>query len=228
MQKVIIEPFKIKVVEPIALLTRKERERRLREAGYNLFALSADSVTFDFFDRLGDFGDVGRAVGGHHARRRGLRGEPLFRALRESDPRHHGVSAHHSHASGENGRRILFALTVKKGGVIPSNSHFDTTRANIEYDGGVALDLVIEEGKDPRNEHPFKGNIDLVKLESCIEANREKIPLAMMTITNNSGGGQPVSLENLTHRKNKRARRRSEAKTARTKSERTALVLCAS
>jgi tryptophanase len=194
---VIIEPFKIKVVEPLAMLTRAERELRLRAAGYNLFGVAAEAVTFDFLTDSGQaamsteqWAAIMRADESYAGSRSFQRFEAAARELtgyRNIIPTHQGRAA----------ERILFALTVAKGKLVPSNCHFDTTRANIEYDGGEALDLVIDEARDPQNQHPFKGNIDLAKLERVVRERARDIPLGMLTITNNSAGGQPVSLANL-------------------------------
>ncbi|MCC7012137.1 MAG: tryptophanase [Planctomycetes bacterium] len=194
---VIFEPFKIKVVEPLALLTRQERELHLRAAGGNLFGVPAEAVTFDFLTDSGQaamsteqWSAVMRADESYAGSRSFKRFEASVRELcgyRNIIPTHQGRAA----------ERILFSLTVSKGKLIPSNCHFDTTRANIEYGGGEALDLVIDEARDPQHPHPFKGNIDLQKLERVVRERRADIPLGMVTITNNTAGGQPVSLENL-------------------------------
>lgn len=197
MARAIVEPFKIKVVEPIPFFRREEREAALAEAGFNLFALPAEKVTFDFLTDSGtsamssaQWSAMMRADESYAGSRSFYRFEKVVRDLtgyRHVIPTHQGRAA----------ERILFALTVKKDSIIPSNSHFDTTRANIEADGGVALDLVIAEGRDPRCELPFKGNIDLDKLDRCCRENQKRIPFGMLTITNNTGGGQPVSLANI-------------------------------
>lgn len=197
MRETIIEPFKIKVVEPICRLSRGEREKVLREAGYNLFGVPAETVTFDF---LTDSGTSAMSVAQWAAMMtadESYAGSRSFfrfeKAVRDLTGFRHIIPTHQGRAA----ERILFGLVVKKGSVIPSNNHFDTTRANIEFDGGVPVDLVIAEGRDPRSEHPFKGNVDLGALERCLRENRGNIPLGMLTVTNNTGGGQPVSLENI-------------------------------
>jgi tyrosine phenol-lyase len=194
---VIFEPFKIKVVESLALHTREEREDYLRAAGGNLFLVPAEAVTFDFLTDSGQaamsteqWAAVMRADESYAGSRSFQRFETAVRDLcgyRNIIPTHQGRAA----------ERILFSLTVAKGSVIPSNCHFDTTRANIEYGGGEALDLVIAEASDPQTPHPFKGNVDLARLENVVRERRAAIPLGMVTITNNTAGGQPVSLENL-------------------------------
>ena len=194
---VIIEPFKIKVVEPIAMPTREERERHLAAAHYNLFSLAAEQVTFDLLTDSGtaamsaaQWGAMMIADESYAGSRSFHRFETIVKELtgfRHIIPTHQGRAA----------ERILFGITVKAGMFVPSNSHFDTTRANIEHDGGVAQDLVIEEAADTSSTHPFKGNIDLTRLEEFCKNHQGRIPLGMMTITNNTGGGQPVSLANL-------------------------------
>jgi tryptophanase len=193
----IIEPFRIKVVEPIARTTRAERERYLEEAGHNLFALPADRVTFDLLTDSGtsamsaaQWGAMMVGDESYAGSRSYARFERVVKDLtgyRNIIPTHQGRAA----------ERILFELTVEKGSVVPSNNHFDTTRANIEYDGGTALDLVTEAAHDTSSSDPFKGNIDLARLDEVCRSRRKDIPLAMLTITNNAGGGQPVSLENI-------------------------------
>lgn len=194
---VIYEPFKIKTVEPLARLTRAEREALLRDAGHNLFLVPAQAVTFDFLTDSGQaamsteqWAAVMRADESYAGSRSFQRFES---AVRELCGYRHVIPTHQGRAA----ERILFSLTVRKGSLIPSNCHFDTTRANIEYGGGEALDLVIAEAADPRNPHPFKGNVDLARLERVVGERRADMPLGMVTITNNSAGGQPVSLENL-------------------------------
>jgi tryptophanase len=195
--RTIIEPFKIKQVEPLALLDRKERERIVREAGYNLFLVQAQAVTFDFLTDSGttamsaaQWGAMMRADESYAGSRSFLRFEKAVRSLTGYP---HVIPTHQGRAA----ERLLFSQVVKPGQAVPSNNHFDTTRANLEALGAEAVDLVIAEGRDPASRHPFKGNIDLAGLDAFCERNRARIPLGMVTITNNSGGGQPVSLENL-------------------------------
>jgi tyrosine phenol-lyase len=193
----IIEPFRIKVVEPIARTTRAERERYLEEAHYNLFALPADRVTFDLLTDSGtsamsaaQWGAMMVGDESYAGSRSYARFERVVKDLtgyRNIIPTHQGRAA----------ERILFDLTVRPGSVVPSNNHFDTTRANIEYDGGFALDLVTDAAHDTSSSEPFKGNIDLARLDEACRSRHGDIPLAMLTITNNTGGGQPVSLENI-------------------------------
>ncbi|MBI1850962.1 MAG: tryptophanase [Planctomycetes bacterium] len=197
MNPTIIEPFKIKVVEPIALLTREQREAHLRKAGFNLFALPAEAVTFDLLTDSGTSAMSAAQWAAMMIADESYAGSRSFfrfeKVIRDLTGYTHIIPTHQGRAS----ERILFALTVKPGLTIPSNAHFDTTRANIEFDGGTCVDLVIAEGRDPQSEHPFKGNIDLGRLEAFCREHKGSIPLGMMTITNNTGGGQPVSLENL-------------------------------
>ncbi|MCC6670070.1 MAG: tryptophanase [Planctomycetes bacterium] len=195
--RTVVEPFKVKVVEPIAMLSRAERERALGEAHRNLFLLPAAAVTYDLLTDSGttamstqQWAQMMLADDSYAGSRSFARFEA---AVREITGYRHVIPTHQGRAA----ERILFALTVKPGMAVPSNTHFDTTRANIEFDGGEAVDLVIPEGRDPRAQHPFKGNVDLGRLEAFLRENRARIPLGMVTITNNSGGGQPVSLENL-------------------------------
>jgi tryptophanase len=195
--RTIIEPFKLKVVEPIPLLTRAERQRHLEAAHWNLFALPAEAITFDLLTDSGlsamsvaQWAAIMLADDSYAGSRSFYRFERVVRDLtgyRFVIPAHQGRAA----------ERILFALTVKPGSRIPSNCHFDTTRANIEVDGGTAVDLVVDEARDPRCEQPFKGNVDLAKLEAFLREHRGNVPLGMVTITNNTAGGQPVSLANL-------------------------------
>jgi tyrosine phenol-lyase len=196
--KTIIEPFKIKVVESIRMTTLAEREEILRQAGYNLFLVRAEDVLIDL---LTDSGTAAMSAGQWAAVMDGdeayAGSRSWFRfeeTVREIFGFPYVIPTHQGRAA----ERILFSLTCNPGDVVPSNTHFDTTRANIEYRGARALDLVIPEGKQPALFHPFKGNMDVGALEAVIrEHGRQKIPLIMMTITNNSGGGQPVSMRNI-------------------------------
>ncbi|MFC1851420.1 tryptophanase [candidate division CSSED10-310 bacterium] len=196
--KTIIEPFKIKVVEPIRMTTKEQREAIIREAGYNLFMIKADDIIIDLLTDSGtaamsseQWAGIMRGDESYAGARSFFRFEAKVQEItgfKTVIPTHQGRAA----------ERILFELLSRPGKYIPSNTHFDTTRANIEYRGGEAIDLVIPEGKDPQNLHPFKGNIDLEKLDNFInKVGPENIPLCMLTVTNNSGGGQPVSMTNI-------------------------------
>lgn len=196
-ESVIIEPFRIKVVEPIALTTRAAREAWLAAAHYNLFALPASRVTFDLLTDSGatamsaaQWGAMMMADESYAGSRSFVRFEETVRDLTGFT---HIIPAHQGRAA----ERILSQILVRPGSVIPSNSHFDTTRANIEYNGGGPLDLVVEEAADTASEFPFKGNIDLTALEETCRNQRGRIPFGMLTITNNTGGGQPASLANI-------------------------------
>jgi len=196
--RTIIEPFRIKSVEPIRWTTRADREKLLRAAHYNLFLLPAADVLIDL---LTDSGTGAMSTHQWAAVMEGdesYAGSKSFDRFRESVQDifgySHVIPAHQGRAA----ERILFGVTCKKGDVIPNNTHFDTTRANVEFTGAEALDLVIPEGRDPGAFHPFKGNMDVQSLEDLIQrVGRERIPLVMLTVTNNSGGGQPVSMENI-------------------------------
>ncbi len=195
--RTIIEPFRIKVVEPLRMTTREERRRLIREAYYNLFNLHADDVLIDL---LTDSGTSAMSSAQWSAMMRGdesYAGSPSYyrfeEAVRALMPFRHIIPTHQGRAA----EKILFSIVGGPGRIIPSNTHFDTTRANIEATGAEALDLVIPEGRDPESRHPFKGNIDLDRLEALLRTQRDRVPLVMLTITNNAGGGQPVSMENI-------------------------------
>jgi tyrosine phenol-lyase len=196
-QRTIIEPFKIKMVEPLPMLSRSEREKILEKAGYNLFLVAARHVTFDFLTDSGTSAMSAAQWGAMMIADESYAGSQSFerfeRVVKGLTGYPHVIPTHQGRAA----ERLLFGALVKPGMKIPSNNHFDTTRANIEQLGGEAVDLVIAEGRDPANRHPFKGNIDLQRLEEFCAEFKDRIPLGMLTITNNTGGGQPVSLENL-------------------------------
>ena len=196
--KTIIEPFRIKVVEPIKMTTRAERETALQKAGMNLFRIPAEDVLIDLLTDSGtgamsseQWAGMMRGDESYAGARSFFRFESRLRDITGFD---HILPTHQGRAS----ERILFELMGGAGKVVPNNNHFDTTRANVEHSGAAAVDLVVDEGKDPRNRAPFKGNLDVAKLERCFkEVGPDRIPLVMITVTNNSGGGQPVSLQNI-------------------------------
>ena len=195
--RTIIEPFRIHSVEPLRMTTPDERRRKIREADYNLFALHADDVLIDLLTDSGTGAmsrDQWAAV--QHGDESYAGSPSWFRflaAVRELFPFRHVIPTHQGRAA----ERILFTTVAGPGKVVPNNTHFDTTRANVEATGAEAVDLVIPEGREPRTIHPFKGNMDVAALERILAARASDVPLVMVTVTNNSGGGQPVSLENL-------------------------------
>jgi len=196
--KTIIEPFRIKAVEPISMTTRQQRQEYIREAHYNLFNLHSDSVLIDL---LTDSGTSAMSSGQWAAMCRGdesyAGSESFYRfyqAVSEIMPFKHIIPTHQGRAA----EKILFSVIGGQDKRIPNNTHFDTTRANIEYSGAEAVDLLIDEGKDPSSLYPFKGNMDVSQLRKFIQKTGAKnIPCVMLTLTNNSGGGQPVSMQNI-------------------------------
>jgi tryptophanase len=196
--RTIIEPFRIKMTEPLKITTREERIRALSEAHHNVFLLDAEDCCIDLLTDSGTgamsaqqwaalmLGDESYA---------GSRSWKRFKAtVRDITGIDHVLPTHQGRAA----EAILAECVIRSGDVIPNNSHFDTTRANIEYRGGIALDLPCPEAFDTEVSAPFKGNMDVGRLRGCIEEHgREKIPFCMMTVTNNTGGGQPVSMANL-------------------------------
>jgi len=195
--RTIIEPFRIHAVEPIRMSTREERQTAISAAGWNLFGLHADDVLIDL---LTDSGTGAMSRDQWAAIQHGdesYAGSPSWFVFLEAVtalwPFRHVIPTHQGRAA----EKILFSVIGGPGKVIPNNTHFDTTRANIEATGAEAVDLVIAEGRDPSALHPFKGNLDVAALEALLAARADDIPVVLVTVTNNSGGGQPVSLENL-------------------------------
>jgi len=195
--RTIIEPFRIHSVEPLRFLSDRERRTKIRDAGYNLFNLRADDVLIDL---LTDSGTGAMSRDQWAAIQHGdesYAGSPswfvFLEAVQELFPFPHVIPTHQGRAA----EKILFSAIAGPGTVVPNNTHFDTTRANVEFTGAEAVDLVIPEGRDPAALHPFKGNMDLEALEKLLVERAADIPVVFVTVTNNSGGGQPVSLENL-------------------------------
>jgi tyrosine phenol-lyase len=195
--KTIIEPFRIKSVEPLKMTTVEQRRQHIENAGYNVFLLASDHVLIDL---LTDSGTGAMSTEQWAAIMRGdesYAGSPSFyrfeRAIRDLMGFHYVIPTHQGRAA----ERILFSVLCTKGDVVPNNTHFDTTRANVEFRGATALDLPCVEAQDTESNYPFKGNMDTAALRRTFaEHGSERIPLVMLTVTNNSGGGQPVSMAN--------------------------------
>jgi tryptophanase len=193
----IIEPFKAKVIEALPLPSRGERVEAAAAAAYNLFAVPADRVIIDLMT------DSGTGAMSQEQWAGVMRGDESYAGAKSyyrfRDAVHdltgmtHIIPTHQGRAA----EKILFSAVTNADSAVPANTHFDTTRANIEHTGARALDFVIPEGTDPSAEHPFKGNVDIALLAAFLEENHAQVPLVLVTVTNNSGGGQPVSLENL-------------------------------
>ena len=195
--KTIIEPFRIKSVESVKFTRREDRERALADAGYNVFLLHGEDVLIDLLTDSGtgamSAAQWGAIMQGDETYA-GSRSFYRFRdVVRDLTGFRHIIPTHQGRAA----ERILFHSVLAPGDVVPNNNHFDTTRANVEVEEAEARDLVIHEGRVPAQLHPFKGNMDLAALERTLAEDGARVPLVMVTVTNNTGGGQPVSLENL-------------------------------
>jgi tryptophanase len=193
----IVEPFRIHSVEPLRMTTRAERNQAVRDAGYNLFALRSEDVLIDL---LTDSGTGAMSRDQWAAIQRGdesYAGSPswfrFLESVQDLFPFRHVIPTHQGRAA----EKILFSAIAGPGKTVPNNTHFDTTRANVEFTGAEAVDLLIPEGHDPSSRHPFKGNMDVARLDELLHTRRGAVPVVFVTITNNSGGGQPVSLANL-------------------------------
>ncbi len=193
----IIEPFRIKSVEPIRFTSREEREDILRRAHFNPFLIDAKDVLIDLLTDSGTSAMSANQWAGIMRGDESYAGSSSFRnfeaKVQEIFGFKHVIPTHQGRAA----EKILMAIVGGPGKVVPNNNHFDTTRANVEYTGAEALDLVIEEGRDPDLDHPFKGNLDVGKLRELLDRRGDEVPIGMVTVTNNTGGGQPVSMENI-------------------------------
>ncbi|MEI8094653.1 MAG: tryptophanase [Spirochaetales bacterium] len=197
MYKTMIEPFRIKSVEPIRMTTRPQRETFLDEAHLNVFKLRAEDVLLDWLTDSGTGAMSSAQWAAIMTGDESYAGSPSFfrlqKVLQDLTGMPHFVPTHQGRAA----EKVLFTAVCKKGELVPNNCHFDTTRANLEFLGVEAVDLVIAEGLQPSLIHPFKGNIDLARVEALLKTDASRVPFGMITVTNNTGGGQPVSMANI-------------------------------
>jgi tryptophanase len=194
----IIEPFRIHSVEPLKMTTAEVRRQAIREAGFNLFALRSEDVLIDLLTDSGTGAMSRDQWAGIQRGDESYAGSPswfrFLASVRDLFPFKHIIPTHQGRAA----EKILFSAIARPGKAVPNNTHFDTTRANVEFTGAEAVDLPIAEGRDPQNLHPFKGNMDVDRLDDFLRTRgASSVPVVFVTITNNSGGGQPVSLANL-------------------------------
>jgi tryptophanase len=197
MPKTLIEPFRIKSVEPIRMTTREERVQLLEAAKLNVFKLRAEDVLIDWLTDSGTGAMSSAQWGAIMVGDESYAGARSFfrleAVLKDITGMPHFIPTHQGRAA----EKVLFTAVCKKGDLVPNNCHFDTTRANLEFNGVEAVDLVIPEGLQPSLIHPFKGNIDLGRVEDLLKKEGHRIPFGMITVTNNTGGGQPVSMANI-------------------------------
>src|SRR5438552_3201662 len=195
--RTIIEPFRIHSVEPLRMTTEEERRQAITAAGFNLFNLHSDDVLVDLLTDSGTGAMSRDQWAGIQRGDESYAGSPswfrFLESVQELFPFRHVIPTHQGRAA----ERILFSVIAGPGKVIPNNTHFDTTRANIEATGAEAMDLLIPEGREPQRIHPFKGNMDVPALEELLAKRGRDVPVVFITVTNNSGGGQPVSMENI-------------------------------
>ena len=195
--RTIIEPFRIHSVEPLRMTTPRHRKKAIRDAGYNLFALHSDDVIIDLLTDSGTGAMSSDQWAGLQRGDESYAGSPSYFRFLESVqdlfPFQHVIPTHQGRAA----EKILFTAIAGPGKLVPNNTHFDTTRANVEFTGAEAVDLLCDEGRDPAAVHPFKGNMNVERLEALLQSRATQVPVVFVTITNNSGGGQPVSLANL-------------------------------
>lgn len=195
--RTIIEPFRIKMTEAVSITTPKHRENKLKAAKNNVFLLDAEDITIDLLTDSGTGAMSAEQWGALMIGDESYAGSRSWHkfedTIREITGFKHIFPTHQGRAA----ERILMSTRLKPGDVVPNNSHFDTTRANIEYVGAVAHDLLTDAGMDLKSDKPFKGNMDLGKLEKILKENKGRVPFGMITVTNNTGGGQPVSMANI-------------------------------
>ncbi|WLT33431.1 tryptophanase [Geothrix sp. PMB-07] len=197
MPRTLIEPFRIKSIEPIRMTTAQERLGMLEDAKLNVFKLRAEDVLLDWLTDSGTGAMSSAQWGAIMIGDESYAGSPSFfrleSVLKDITGMEHFIPTHQGRAA----EKVLFSAVCKSGDYVPNNCHFDTTRANLEFNGVEAADLVIAEGLQPSLIHPFKGNIDLVRVEEALKKDAHRIPFGMITVTNNTGGGQPVSMANI-------------------------------
>lgn len=191
------ESWKIKMIEPIRKSTREEREQWLKDANYNVFQLRADQVYIDLLTDSGTGAMSDRQWGALMTGDESYAGARSFFRLKETVERLTGFKYFIPTHQGRAAENVLFSHLVKEGDIVPGNSHFDTTKGHIESRKAFALDCTVDEARDTQLEVPFKGNVDITKLEKALEEHHDRIPFIIVTITNNTAGGQPVSLQNL-------------------------------
>lgn len=195
--KTIIEPFRIKVTEPLKVISKAERIKSLKKAHNNVFLLNSDDCSIDLLTDSGTGAMSTKQWAAIMLGDESYAGSPSFRRFEKTVKNITGMKYVFPTHQGRAAEGILALTQIKKGNVVPNNSHFDTTRANFEFSGALAVDLICKEGLDNEREAPFKGNMDLEKLEDVLKKNKGNIPFVMMTVTNNTSGGQPVSMENI-------------------------------